>query len=74
VATNASVGSAGTDGTSGAAVPLSAAGAPSTANILLTAATGGGGGGLGIFLPVLLLASALGVILHAVARWRTGSP
>jgi hypothetical protein len=65
-----SVGSAGPSGPSRSVVPLSAAGAPSTSGLVLTAATGGGGG-LGIFLPLLLLASALGVILHAVVRWRT---
>jgi hypothetical protein len=70
---SAASGSVGTAGPSGRAVPLSAAGAPSTASLMLTAATGGGGGGLGIFLPLLLLASALGVVLHAVVRWRTRS-
>jgi hypothetical protein len=37
---------------------------------MLSAATGAGSGGLGIFLPLLLAASALGLILHAVRRWR----
>jgi hypothetical protein len=37
---------------------------------MLSAATGSGSGGLGIFLPLLLLASVLAVILHVIRRWR----
>jgi hypothetical protein len=37
---------------------------------VLSAAIGAGSGGLGIFLPLLLLASALGLTLHAIQRWR----
>jgi hypothetical protein len=62
----------GASGPHGSAGTLSAAGAPATESLLLSAATGGGTGGLGIFLP-LLMASALGVILHAVLRWRAGA-
>ena len=49
---------------------LSGVGAPSAAGLMVDAATGAGSGGLGIFLPLLLLASALGVIVHATRRWR----
>jgi hypothetical protein len=63
-------GGPGSGGPSGSAVPLSAAGVPSTAGLMLSAATGAGSGGLGIFLPLLLAASALGLILYAIRRWR----
>jgi hypothetical protein len=63
-------GSAGTAGPGGSAAALSAVGAPSTASLMLSAATGSGSGGLGIFLPLLLLASVLAVILHVIRRWR----
>jgi len=49
---------------------LSGVGAPSAAGLMVDAATGAGSGGLGSFLPLLLLASALGVIVHATRRWR----
>jgi hypothetical protein len=64
------LGGPGSGGPGGSAVPLSAAGVPSTASLILSAATGAGSGGLGIFLPLLLLASALGLALHTVRRWR----
>lgn len=63
-------GSGASGGSSRSAGSLSAAGAPSTAGLVVSAATGAGGGGLGIFLPLLLLASALAIILHAIRRWR----
>jgi hypothetical protein len=58
------------DGRGRPAGALSAADAPSTASLVLTAATGGGSGGLGIVLPLLLVVSALGVTVHAVLRRR----
>jgi hypothetical protein len=66
----AATGAPGSTGSTGSAGALSSRGVPSTVGLVLTAATGAGSGGLGIFLPLLLGATALGVLLLAVRRWR----
>lgn len=50
---------------------LSDAGARSTPSLILDAAAGAGTSGLGIFLPAMILACALGVVAHAVRRRRS---
>jgi hypothetical protein len=54
-----------------AARVLSAAGPSSMPSLILNAAAGSGTSGLGIFLPAIMLACALGVIAHAVRQRRS---
>jgi hypothetical protein len=68
---SAGAGRYGTATGSGAAANLPFAPPSSPASRLVDAATGGGGGGLGVLLPALMLASAVGVTLLAVRRRRT---
>jgi hypothetical protein len=57
-------------GSGQAVAVLSHKGARSIADLMLAAATGGGSGGLGVALPLLLVAGLLGVGLLAVVRRR----
>ena len=52
---------------------VSGAGAPSAPALILDAAAGGGASGLGIFLPVIMVACAVGVVAGALRQRRSRS-
>jgi hypothetical protein len=70
---DAAAGSPGANAGIGAAQALTASGTRSPAASLASAAVGGGLGGVGIVLPAIMLAAALGAVAWSVRRRRTGT-